>query len=285
MTPELFIRYTERVPKTRPDILYKYVDLTTAWESLQGSTLAFTPASRFNDPFDANPVIDMDLRDEEFESLWEKSSSAKAMSLQEFIRRMRTNIPVAEAELKRHVDSMNNLTFGAVCFTAHPNAPLMWAHYAGRHKGMIIGYDSNYGEMKKTSPVAYQTNRHALRLGEAFDGTYLRIKNKVWEPEDEWRLIARLDACEVKMRGEAPIFVYPVGKEAVVCIKFGCRTPGDFKVALANSIKKWGYLRCQMIEVMQCEKTYELREEPYLLPLERAALDAQGLHGESLGAE
>ena len=269
---------------TRPDILYKYADLTTAWESLEGSTLAFTPPSRFNDPFDTNPAIDMNLSDEEFEILWRRSGSAKDMPLQEFIRQMRTNIPVSEAELKRHSYGMNNLTFGAVCFTAHPNDPLMWAHYAGRHKGVVIGYDSNYGEMKKTCSVTYQANRHVLRLGDAFDETYLRVKNKVWEPEDEWRLIARLDACKVKLRDEVPIFVYPVQKEAVVCVKFGCRAPEDFKIALASSMKKWGYPRCQMINVMQCEKTYELCEEPYLFPLERAALDAQGWRDESPGS-
>jgi hypothetical protein len=238
--------------------------------------LAFTPASRFNDPFDVNPAVDMDLSDEEFELLWLQTGETKKMSLQEFVQRMRADIPAAEEELKQHIYDMNNSTFGVACFTERDNDPLMWAQYGERHKGAIIGFDAACGIMEKARPVDYRKNRYVLRLGEKFGGAFLRVKSEVWKLEAEWRLVARLDACKVKLRGDMPIFVHPVEKDAIVCLKFGCRTRDDFKVALAINLKKWGYGKCKVTSMRLSEKTYELHEEPYLLPLERAALDAEG---------
>jgi hypothetical protein len=279
------LRYTERMDTPRPSILYKYVDLKTAWESLEDGTLAFTPASRFNDPFDINPSVDMNLSEQEFEILWRQAGQDKDMSLRDFIQRMRADIPAAEEKLKEHIYDMNNSAFGVSCFTEHENDPLMWAHYGERHKGAIIGFDTACGNMKKARPVDYRENRHVLRLGVNFDASFLRVKSNVWKLEAEWRLAANLDACRIKLHGEIPVFVHPIEKDAVVCIKFGCRMRDDIKLALALSLKKWGYDKCSVKSMKLSEKTYELHEAPYLFSSEKAALGSQGLRGESLGAE
>lgn len=268
---------------SRPSILYKYVDRKTAWESLESSTLAFTPPQRFNDPFDMNPAIDVELSDEEWRVLHQLHAPDKLE--QDFVQEMRANPSAFEADLKRHSDEMINSGFGASCFTAHENNPLMWGHYAERHKGVVIGYDAASGKMQKARRVDYQKDRQSLRLGKAFGMDDLRVKSDVWEWEDEWRLVARLDACTAKLRGETPIFVYTIRKEAVVSVKFGCRTPDDFKAALAANLRQWEYSRCQVSSMRMAEKTYELREEPYLLPMERAERGANASSGDAAEAD
>jgi hypothetical protein len=42
------------------------------------------------------------------------------------------------------------------------------------------------------------------------------------------------------------------------------------------NLKQWGYHKCKVSNMRLSTKTYELHEEPYLLPLERAELDALG---------
>lgn len=89
-------------------ILYKYMTLKTARKILSGSSIQFSSADTFNDPFEtfagSHPA--------EEESVWGDT-----------FRRM-------------GVDG-----YRIICLTRDPLSPLMWAHYAESHRGVVLGID------------------------------------------------------------------------------------------------------------------------------------------------
>lgn len=84
---------------------------------------------------------------------------------------------------------------GVSSFSERVDSPLMWAHYAGGHKGYCVEYDfTNCDVSDDVLPVIYQD--------EIFECSYLLdhdksrqlmitalVKSKDWEYEKEWRMI------------------------------------------------------------------------------------------------
>lgn len=114
------------------------------------------------------------------------------------------------------IDRMNTLfKIGCLC-TSYKNR-LMWSHYADSHKGFCIEYDYNNVDEEYLSllplPVVYSDIRPVppwrVALGnvtEHSEEAYAQImlglltKDKVWEYENEWRiLINSSEVDEVKM--------------------------------------------------------------------------------------
>ncbi|MBU1565368.1 MAG: DUF2971 domain-containing protein, partial [Proteobacteria bacterium] len=89
--------------ETKNPILYKYYDFDTGMKTLDNQTLLFKSPLYYNDPF-------------ELESF---------------------NLKVEETEGKFLAENSSFMC----CFTHSPVNPLMWAHYAEQHKGMVIGFD------------------------------------------------------------------------------------------------------------------------------------------------
>jgi hypothetical protein len=92
-------------------ILYKYMSFDVAKQVLEGGTLQFSRCDRFNDPFD-NP------RDP---------------------RQGDDSIRSSLSRIKREISWRENT--GLLCLTRTPTNPLMWAHYAASHRGVVIGID------------------------------------------------------------------------------------------------------------------------------------------------
>jgi hypothetical protein len=83
---------------------------------------------------------------------------------------------------------------GAVCFSADWQDPVLWSHYADKHRGIALGFDvSNDAYLLA---VKYQTDRvefPALPLtGEIVDRVF-GTKFLNWQYEREWRLVVELD--------------------------------------------------------------------------------------------
>ena len=92
--------------------------------------------------------------------------------------------------------------YGILCFSRTWKSPLLWSHYANRHKGVAL-------EFKVLDSVAhsvtYRTNRYALNYEKYTGQTPLDerdiqgiwlTKYKQWEYEDEVRVILRKSNCD-----------------------------------------------------------------------------------------
>ena len=123
------------------------------------------------------------------------------------------------AEIERVLRQHCQLSYGALCFSKSPSNPLLWSHYADKHRGICLGFDVAPG-VRIGDPNYVQSQQEAdsdvliegfpsshLSEGEAaIDPKFqeaeqiimrlLLTKFKDWEYEDELRLIARKKARE-----------------------------------------------------------------------------------------
>lgn len=76
--------------------------------------------------------------------------------------------------------------FGFICFSERWANPLLWSHYADKHRGICLGFDVGHTFVRK---VAYVRERTPLRVpvtDEAAD-RLLWTKYWDWKYEEEWR--------------------------------------------------------------------------------------------------
>ena len=149
--------------------LYYFTSQQYALESLRDKRLKLARFSELNDPFD--------------------------------------NIGLA---LKRRKDRANinrfkvhhNKIFGLLCMSTTWHEPLLWGHYADKHKGICLGFDVDPDWWHK---VDYQEERISLEsLGRASvdhinASDFLKIgitKFKAWEYEREYRAFAKLTEAD-----------------------------------------------------------------------------------------
>lgn len=265
------IKITTIAMKPRPDRIYRYMNTATAWECLKESTLAFTPPFRFNDPFDTNIAVDPVVTADDIREFYPKCAAVCPDGP--------TEDQVVEAYLKdpalvrnfmaKARDNFMRNSIGVACFTElRPdamNAPLMWAHYADRHHGVVLGFETAHPNLLDIEPVDYSGDRPVHRkLGGKLDGKQY-MKSKVWGYEQEWRLNATLHQCEVRMIAQTPIYVQTLSRDSFASITFGCRTPPEFKTAVALSLKQWSLAHCKVQEMQLCDLTYELTPKEFII--------------------
>lgn len=253
--------------KSRPDRLYRYMDTATAWECLKESTLAFTPPHDFNDPFDTNPAVVLDLTPEDLREWYAKYApiwpGGVSVSEDRFVEmHMENPIKFQNIYLMAR-DSFKQSTLGVACFTELWNDPIMWSHYADKHRGVMFGFDIRHPDFSQIQPVEYSENRPVhRRLCGKLEGKEM-MKSDVWEREQEWRLIAVLENCAAKMIRGMPIYVQTLSRDSFASITFGCRTTPEFKTAVALSLKKWNLEKCEIQEMQLCNLTYELKPKAF----------------------
>ena len=87
---------------------------------------------------------------------------------------------------------------GVICFTQHWRSPVMWAHYADRHKGVCLGFDV---PDERVSQMVYEPERikwvaDLSKPIRGLDEELLRMvvttKYSQWAYEEEWRLFGEL---------------------------------------------------------------------------------------------
>jgi hypothetical protein len=85
--------------------------------------------------------------------------------------------------------------FGMICFSKHWRNPLLWSHYADKHRGICLGFDVDDRGLK---PVAYANERPSLRVPPTMESIneLLFTKFRDWSYEEELRNWFRLDERE-----------------------------------------------------------------------------------------
>jgi hypothetical protein len=62
--------------------------------------------------------------------------------------------------LRAYKEEMNT-RFGMLCFSKHWHNPVLWSHYADRHRGICLGFDI---DSRRVKPVAYISQRPHLKI-------------------------------------------------------------------------------------------------------------------------
>lgn len=85
--------------------------------------------------------------------------------------------------------------FGLICFSEDWVNPLLWSHYADKHRGMCLGFDVYSRFLRK---VEYVKERSTLKLPLTTETTDRLLWTKYWgwKYEEEWRSWLKLDERE-----------------------------------------------------------------------------------------
>lgn len=177
--------------------------------------LKATPPMEFNDPFEFAPRMS---REFDFEILSEENiAAATAVSgpppsnVEEIRAGIRANPEAirnafapyyAELCQKTVREYCQKITdgFGVICFSHSRRSILMWSHYAGKHTGIVIGFDATLRIFSPLLEVSYRPNRVLFDLmqlaggeyDEAFADELIRTKHEYWKYEEEARVMVRL---------------------------------------------------------------------------------------------
>ena len=105
--------------------------------------------------------------------------------------------------LQRHVlesfKDQINASKGLICFSSSWDNPVLWGHYADRHRGVALGFEVadelllevTYSNTKFYLPVDTLTNQ--IKCDEKTLNTFLSTKFVDWKYEKEWRFFSSLD--------------------------------------------------------------------------------------------
>lgn len=218
---------------------------------LKNREIKVTPPNEFNDPFEFSPVVRsgdpkaLALRDAKkvvthpafFET--NRASFPRCRNFAAFRKYARANLgkiaamleaatPKLDAQFQTEILDTLSLKFGVVCFSGNPTDPLMWAHYASSHRGLVIEFDANDGLFNTPSflKVDYLPNRADYNP----DGTpnaaavaaFARRKSPHWSYEQEFRLILDLKSTR-KAPGPPPMFLFRIEPKLIKSVTLGLR--------------------------------------------------------------
>lgn len=88
-------------------------------------------------------------------------------------------------DLRAYKDKMN-ATYGMFCFSKHWHNPVLWSHYADKHRGVCLGFDI---DKRCVRPVSYVEKRPRLKIPPSQKDADLLLFTKFvgWQYEEEWR--------------------------------------------------------------------------------------------------
>ncbi|AZS22320.1 DUF2971 domain-containing protein [Caulobacter sp. FWC26] len=155
-------------------ILYKYVPFKAGQQIIETATIGFSRPEHFNDPFDT-PV-------------YPDESGSMALD------RIPERIHVMGKQL------LWGQRTGVLSLTRTPTNPLMWAHYAEQHRGLVIGIDvvaaGLTGEAHNLIPAQYGNVIYvSRRLNQPFIGkptTGIEVGGTHHFPQDHYEELQRL---------------------------------------------------------------------------------------------
>lgn len=220
-----------------PEIVYQY----KRFEAYVPRMLAepyiwFSRTSDFNDPFEGTNIFNDEYTDldrmEDFLNMGREycENRGEVFNLSEY-RQMYYRLLIEDGAaaknftddvLRKKIYSLNKASssFVITCFSRLYDSTLMWSHYADKHRGLVIGFDSdvlNKLEPSLASDVEYRKTKPLVSPGripfskaagnapetEAYVLNVLRtrylIKHSFWRYEQEIRLITQGDVGPVKL--------------------------------------------------------------------------------------
>jgi hypothetical protein len=101
----------------------------------------------------------------------------------------------AMRKMKDHLDRET----GLLCFSANWKNPVLWSHYASKHRGICLGFelDDRYAckidYVSERLPVVYRNGDPTVGVDETYVSRLTRTKFTHWEYEEEVRMFVRLD--------------------------------------------------------------------------------------------
>jgi hypothetical protein len=144
---------------------YHFVSLSHGLDDLRQRHLKIAQLDDLNDPFELWAIAQPD-------------------------RRLRQAFRATKQEMAQK--------FGLLCFSLDWHNPLLWSHYADRHRGLALGFDVDEQILK---PVSYTKNRPVLKKIDIEVANELLFTKYVdWNYEREARIYTSLEDRDPETR-------------------------------------------------------------------------------------
>lgn len=161
-----------------PRRLYKYRAFgVNTLRALTRAEVFYANPSRFNDPLDCNPTIRLDIDGKALEHLCYKflvDAEGKNEAIQQINNYRHLSTEYDDSETDADIESyyMQMLaseilrrlrsefaTRGVLSLAQRWDCPLMWSHYADKHRGVCLEYETVDHGCYQLCPVDYSMNR------------------------------------------------------------------------------------------------------------------------------
>lgn len=209
----------------RERLLYRYRNISEyTLSDLMNDEITFTSPELFNDPYDSSFIyknkITQSIKYEvrPYGGVATKGESNKGKLA-----------PAGERIIDNNLQKFTKNLVRVACFSEHNSNEVMWSHYAGQAKGIVLSYSiTQLEELMKLhnikdyvmTPIFYEN--HKLFFNPISKDTdeekmmfymnkVMLLKNKGWVYENEWRLIfsslneSRFSKKYVSLKGIKPI--------------------------------------------------------------------------------
>lgn len=258
------------------NILYKYCDQSGIVKILESLELKLPYVSEVNDPLECLPFVDCPNDKAAIKELYFSASRRRGMppsaDYEQKLEKGEIH-KILEDNMRDFVRDWNQRNC-LLSVSRIAQSTVMWAHYAEKHKGVVIGidFDNIFGVKMKMNSVNYSEERLKMNFLDEFTLEKSReivlTKSVDWSYEKEFRaVILGTDltnwgkqglACLKDFKGKKTWFLR-LNPESVKEVIFGLYTEESLKSAIRKLIER---------PELQYVKLYQAKEsETYTLNL------------------
>lgn len=231
-----------------PRYIYKYMSIKNLEKLILNSSLHFSKVSAFNDPFEFKAYVVCDTSKE----------TIKRYLIEEckFSNRRAKRVSIDIKEMKEYVNSEISRLLGELsvcCFSKNSSNILMWSHYANKHEGVCVKFDTlNSSIFQKATEVSYGSPflpKYNFFTDIKNEGLHKQIYNKApdWSYEEEMRI--------VNTNGDEKV---PFNKIQLVEIIFGYKCDLNHISKIRDMIKVNEYTNTNFSKMEISPKEYRL---------------------------
>ncbi|MFA5240284.1 MAG: DUF2971 domain-containing protein [Phycisphaerae bacterium] len=239
-------------------VLYKYCDQLGIVKILGSLELKLPYISDVNDPLECLPVLDegtISAMKKQCIQRFKREDKVPTGNWEQILEKKWQTGEVSnlrKEQIKR-IDDMKQKSC-LLSVSQEARSTVMWAHYAEKHKGGVIGFDFGY-YFRNMEPVRYSTQRPKLNiwddyLSERFQKKYFKTlitKSSEWLYEKEFRnLLDDSDlmsfekdglVCLKDFEGRKTWFLR-LNPESIREVVFGLYTEDSLKLAIGKLIER-----------------------------------------------
>jgi hypothetical protein len=245
--------------------LFRYFSPEDGLQTLSTLELMVTPPKYLNDPFEGSPHIkcedSKEFKRQKVEELATSRDLFEEMKsvlpdytfdqLQTDVRRSaprlreigETLVPEVDLRIQTEAPQIISSKWGVICFAGDEVNPLMWAHYAESHAGLVIEFRENdplfsgrlffkieYSDEPVTFDASDTTRPDDIEL-------FLRRKSSKWINERESRLVVELSHTIPRDTPKGRRCFIPIEPRLVISVTLGLRTPDNIKAEVVHPLQ------------------------------------------------
>ena len=219
-----------------PPILYRYRRASEwAIKELQAPEVHIASVDDMNDPFEYRAPLSIDIEKLRV-SMFAYAREQLGMDHDAAQKEAKFVNQFGVTYLQESIEALRS-TSGLICCSSNPRSNRMWAYYGDSHKGICVGYSTDFSPFCFARRVDYADPVSSIDLLDKLkqDPTLLSDqvscrKGKEWDFEQEFRV-------PVGPIPQGKTRLLPIAPEAIVEIRFGAKISMDFKEEVVKAAR------------------------------------------------